>query len=156
MFNVTTSKFTRAWEVGTDEFTEAGGVVVSDGFGVTEGFQYGIGLNDLFLEGTDLLAAFRLLLFGRCLLGCTDDGKVWDNLLGVFGFTGSGFTGDKHGLIFTILNHVSVSFICDGEKMGWHFVTSFTHVTFDDGFSVDGESLVGVDDDTEETRISLK
>merc|ERR1719462_401040 len=39
-------------ELDTDELTESGGVVVTDGLGVTVGLQGRIGLNDLFLEGT--------------------------------------------------------------------------------------------------------
>merc|ERR1719447_2207878 len=43
-------------EVDTDELTEAGGVVVTDGFGVTVGLQGRVGLDNLLLEGTGVLA----------------------------------------------------------------------------------------------------
>ena len=37
-----------------------------------------------------------------------------------------------------------------------HLVTSLAHVVLDDGLGVDGQTLVGVDDDAEKTGIGLK
>merc|ERR1719173_211695 len=39
-------------KVDTDELTESGGVVVTDGLGVTVGLQGRVGLDNLLLEGT--------------------------------------------------------------------------------------------------------
>merc|ERR1712212_1366832 len=50
-------------EVDTDEFTESGGVVVTDGLGVTVGLKRRVGLNNLLLERT------RVLTLGSLRLG---------------------------------------------------------------------------------------
>lgn len=52
MLDITTSQLARSREVSSDEFSESRGVVVTDGFGVTEGFQDRVGLNNLFFQGS--------------------------------------------------------------------------------------------------------
>merc|ERR1712055_559186 len=51
-------------EVNTDEFTESGGVVVTDGLGVTVGLKRRIGLDNLLLERTGVRALGSLGLGG--------------------------------------------------------------------------------------------
>uniref|UniRef100_A0A914LMQ8 Uncharacterized protein n=1 Tax=Meloidogyne incognita TaxID=6306 RepID=A0A914LMQ8_MELIC len=66
-----------------------------------------------------------------CLLCCTDDSKVRDNLLGVLSFTGTRFTGDQHRLVFAILDHVTISFISNREQMRGHFISSLADIRLD-------------------------
>lgn len=61
---------------------------------LTKGFQYRIGLYNLVFKGNGVLLLFALT--------GSDGGKVGDNLLGVFGLSGSGFSSNQHGLIFTV------------------------------------------------------
>ena len=154
MFNIARSDTTLLGEVDSDELSETRRVVVSDSLGITEGFQDRIGLDNLVFKGNLLL--LRFTVSSAFILAGTDGGKVGNNLLCVLSLTGSRFTSNQHRLVFTILDHVTVSFIGDGEEMGWHLRTTFAHVVLDDRFSVDRKSLVGVDDNTEETRVGLK
>jgi hypothetical protein len=51
--------------------------------------------------------------------------------------------------------HVGVGVVSDREQMRWHLSTSFTTVRVDNGLCVDWQTTVGVDDDTEQTRVCL-
>ena len=160
MFNIARSDTTSTVEVDSNELSETGRVVVTDSLGVTEGFQDRVGLDDLIFKSNSLFSSVSSRLFaGKLislfLLTSTNGGEVGNDLFGVFGLTGSRFTSNQHGLIFVILKHVTVGFVRDGEKMGWHLSTTLTHVHSSDRVGVDGKSLVGVDDDTEETRVGL-
>ena len=154
MFNIARSDTTSTVEVDSDEFTETRRVVVTDSLGVTESFQDRVGLDDLVFEGDGFLLG--LIIGSSCLsLASTDGGEIGNNLLGVFGLTGSRFSSNQHRLVFAVLKHITIGFVRDGEKMGWHLSTTLAHVHSSDGVGVDGKSLVGVDDDTEETRVGL-
>lgn len=59
-------------------------------------------------------------------------------------------------LVLTILQHVMVSVVSNREDMRWHFISSLALVAINDSLGVDWESLVGVDSDTEESRVGLK
>ncbi len=50
MFDITTSQFSFAAEMDSDEFPETTAVVVSHSFRVTECFQHGIRLHDLIFQ----------------------------------------------------------------------------------------------------------
>ena len=68
---------------------ETGRVVVTGGLGITIGLQDWIGGDDLVLQ-TWFVGIFNLaLLFANT---GSDKGKVLDDLLGVFGFTGTRLT----------------------------------------------------------------
>jgi len=53
------------------------------------------------------------------------------------------------------LAHVLVSTVADGEEMRGHLITPLAHVDLDGTVGVDGVTLVGVDGDTEETRVGV-
>jgi len=76
--------------------------------------------------------------------------------LGVLSLSGTGLSGNEHGLILLVHDHVSVCLIGGGEQVRRHLVTSLAHVVLDDGLGVDGQTLVGVDDDAEKTGVGLK
>lgn len=73
-------------------------IVITDGLGITERFQDRIGLDDLIFQRSFLLTRRVFAFLGRG----TDGGKVRDYFLRVFSFSGTRFTGDQHGLIFTV------------------------------------------------------
>ena len=62
---------------------KSGGIVVSDGLGITIRFQNGIGLDNSILQVCFLFSSVSFLLI------CTNDGKVSDDFLGVFSFSGT-------------------------------------------------------------------
>merc|ERR1711874_269196 len=100
--DVTTAELAAGGKVDTDEFTETGGVVVPRGLGVSVGLQDGVGSHNLVLKG-DLLGF---------LLGTSSSsghhGQVGDHLLGVLGLSGTRLTGDQHGVVLLVLEHVPV------------------------------------------------
>lgn len=65
---------------------ETGGVVVTDGLGVTKGFKYRVSLDDLVFQGA-FLGGLLALLAGRA-----HGGEVRDYLLRVLSLTGTRLT----------------------------------------------------------------
>ena len=70
MFDITGCDTTLSIEMDTDEFTETGGIVVTDSFGITKSFQNGIGLDDLIFQG-DLNGDHFMLNFSKSILKIT-------------------------------------------------------------------------------------
>merc|ERR1711963_780420 len=147
--DVTTAELAAGGEVDTDEFTETGGVVIPRGLGVSVGLQDGVGSNNLVLKG-DLLGF---------LLGTSSSsghhGQVGDHLLGVLSFSGTGLTGDQHGVVLLVLEHVPVGALSDGPEMGWALVPPLTKVDLAHPVGVKRVTLVRVDDHDEETRVGV-
>ena len=54
------------------------------------------------------------------------------------------------------LKHTAVGSVCDGKDVRRHFVSPLAFVKLDYFFCVDGKTFVGIDDDTEQTRVRLK
>ncbi len=52
--------------------------------------------------------------------------------------------------------HVGVSVVSDREQMGRHLSTTLSTVLVDNVLGVDRQTTVGVDDNTEQTRVSLQ
>lgn len=52
--------------------------------------------------------------------------------------------------------HVDVSTVRNGEDVWWDFITPLTTVHLGASVGVYGESLVGIDGDTEQARIRLQ
>lgn len=77
-------------------------------------------------------------------------------LLGVLSLSGSRLSGDQHGLILVVLQHVSVGLIGDGEQMRRHFGSALAHEHSRHRLCVDRKAFVGVDHDAEETGVRLK
>merc|ERR1719393_51626 len=98
--DVTTAELSAGSEVDSDELTETRRVVVPRGLGVAVGLQDGVGSHNLVLKG-DLLGF---------LLGTSSSsghhGQVGDHLLGVLGLSGTRLTGDQHGVVLLVLEHV--------------------------------------------------
>ena len=82
-------------EPNTDEFSEAGGVVVPNGLGVAVRLQDWVGLHHLVLQGGLLLLPLLQLLAS---VGA-DEGEVGDDLLGVLGLSSTGLTSDQDRLV---------------------------------------------------------
>ncbi|GMR58681.1 hypothetical protein PMAYCL1PPCAC_28876, partial [Pristionchus mayeri] len=53
------------------------------------------------------------------------------------------------------VHHVAISFVCHCEEMRRNFVATSSLVHLADALRVDGKTLVGIDDDAEETRIRV-
>ena len=85
-------------EPNTDEFSEAGGVVVPNGLGVAVRLQDWVGLHHLVLQGGLLLLPLLQLLAS---VGA-DEGEVGDDLLGVLGLPGPGLASNQNGLILAL------------------------------------------------------
>ena len=64
-------------------------------------------------------------------------------------------TCNQHGLIVTLSQHIVVGIVRNGEDMWGHFRLSLSLVTTDNVVIVDRKPFVGVDGDTEETRVSV-
>ena len=54
------------------------------------------------------------------------------------------------------MKHTAVGSVCDGKDVRRHFVSPLAFVKLDYFFCVDGKTFVGIDDDTEQTRVRLK
>ncbi|KZC14948.1 Cytochrome b5-related protein [Dufourea novaeangliae] len=95
-FDVSTSQFSRWTKVNTNEFTLFNRIVITDGLGITERFQYGVCLYNLILQGTFLL--IRLISF---LSRSTDGSEVRNYFLRILSLSSTRLTSDEHRLIFT-------------------------------------------------------
>merc|ERR1712142_169087 len=82
-------------------------------------------------------------------------GEVLDDLLGVDSLTSTRFTSNQHRLIFSVGQHSLVSSIRDSVQVGWHFSTLAALVGVDDVWGVYWQHLVGVDSNTEKTRVGV-
>jgi len=126
-----------------DELTEARRVVVLGGLGVTEGLKERVSLQELLLE------------LALSTLGASNGSEVLNDLLGVLSLTSTRLTGDKHRLRLTLAEEIAVGFITDSEGVGSKLIAALAVVELNDLLVVNGEQLVGVDHDAEESRVSI-
>merc|ERR1711970_767160 len=140
-------------EVDTDELTEARGVVVSDGLGVTVGLQGRVGLDNLLLKGTGVLT-LRSLGLGGLGIGAVQ-GVVLQDLLCVLGLSGARLTSNERRLMLALHLKKLESTVSDGVQVRRSIGTSAVSEMGSHNGSVHHQPLVGVDTDTEETRIGV-
>merc|ERR1719323_1571537 len=145
--NVATSQLARGSEVDTDELSETGRVVVPGGLGITIGLKNGVGGHNLVLK-RDLL----LRLLARA---SGDHGKIGDDLLGVLSLSGSRLSSDQHGVVLLVLQHVPVGALSDGPEMRRNLITPLAKIDLADSVGVQRITLVGVDNNHEETRVGV-
>merc|ERR1719208_64450 len=131
----------------TDEFTETGGVVIPGCLGITIGLKNGVGGHNLVLKG-DLL----LRLLARA---SGNHGKIGDDLLGVLSLSSSRLSSDQHGVVLLVLQHVSVGTLSNGPEMRRNLITPLAKIDLADSVSVQRITLVGVDNNHEETRVGM-
>merc|ERR1719494_880230 len=148
--DVTTAELAAGGEVDTDEFTETGGVVVPRGLSVSVGLQDGVGGDNLVLKG-DLLG----VLLSSTASSSGHHGQVGDHLLGVLGLSCTRLTGDQHGVVLLVLEHVPVGALSDGPEMGWALVPPLAKVDLAHPVGVKRVTLVRVDDHDEEARVGV-
>merc|ERR1711970_1616738 len=146
--DVATSQLTRGGEVDTDELTESGGVVVPGGLGVTIRLQDGVG-------GHDLVLKRNLLLFLLASSASGHHGQIGDHLLGVLGLAGTRPSGDQHGVVLGVLEHVPMGALSNGPQVGGTLVPPLTQVDLADPVGIQGVTLVGVHHHREETRVGV-
>merc|ERR1712214_89374 len=133
-------------EPNTDELTKTGGVVIPHSLGITPGLKDRVGLDNLVLK-TRL--TFLLLASG------TNGSKVGNNLLGVLSFASTRLTSNENGLILAIVHHTLVGAFSNTKDMRGAFSPPQTNVHLHGTLGVDGETNVGVDGNTEETRVGV-
>jgi len=146
--NVTTSQLARSSKVNTDELTKTGGVVIPRGLGITIRLQNGVSGNNLVLKG-NLLSISSLLAAGG------HHGQVGDDLLGVFSLSGSRLTSDQHSLILGVVQHASVGSLSNSPQVRGALITPLAQVDLGHPGSVDGVTLVGVDNHHKQTRVGV-
>merc|ERR1719266_2414346 len=144
--DVATRQLAGSVEVDTDELTETGRVVIPGGLGITVGLQNGVGGHNLVLK--------RDLLLGLLATG-GDNGQVGDDLLGVLSLAGTRLSSDQHSLILLVLQHATVGSLSNGPQMGWHLVPPLTKIDLGHPVGVERVTLVGVDNNHEETRVGV-
>merc|ERR550532_63808 len=145
--DVATSQLSGGREMDTDELSETGRVVVPGGLGVTVGLQDGVGGHNLVLKGD--------LLLGLLARAGGDHGKIGDDLLGVLGLAGTGLSGDQHGVVLLVAQHVPVGALSDGPQMGRDLITPLAEVDLAHSVGVERVTLVRVDNNHEETRVGV-
>ncbi len=79
-------------------------------------------------------------------------GEVLDDLLGVFGFSSSGFARNEDTLTFPLLPDLLPCPLSDCKDVGRVLLFSFGPVLGDDSGGVDGEGAIRVEGDQEEPR----
>merc|ERR1739848_809711 len=144
--HVSTRELTTSIEPDTDEFTKSRGVVIPQGLGITPGLQDGVGLDNFVLK-TNL--ALLLLASG------TNGGKVRDDLLGVFSLASTRLTSNENRLVLAIVHHTLVLLLSNTKDMRWALLSPQAHVDRHGTLGVDGEANIGIDGNTEETRIGV-
>merc|ERR1711963_30828 len=144
--HVSTGQLTRGVEMDTDEFTKTGRVIISDSLGITPGLQDRVGGNNLVLK-----RSLSLLPLARG----ADGGKVGDDLLGVLSLSSTRLSSNQDGLVVTSVHHALVGSLSNGKDVGPAFISSLANIQLHSTESVDGESLVRIDSNTEETRVGV-
>merc|ERR1719347_1089834 len=140
-------------EVDTDEFTESGGVVVTDGLGVAISLKRRIGLDNLLLERTGVLALGSLGL-GGLRIGAVQ-GVILEHLLSVLGLSGTRLAGNQRRLMLALHLQKLESTVSDGVQVGRSVGTSAVSEMGSHDGSVHHQPLVRVDTDAEETRVGV-
>merc|ERR1712012_696277 len=144
--HVSSRQLSRSVEVDTDELTKSGGVVISHSLGVTPGLQDRVGGHNLVLK-----RSLSLLPLARG----ADGGEVGDDLLGVLSLSSTRLSSNQDGLVAAGVHHALVSSLSNGEDVRPALIPPLANVQLHGAEGVDGEPLVGVDGDTEETRVGV-
>merc|ERR1719346_395707 len=146
--DVAAGQLTRGGKMDTDEFSETGRVVVPGGLGVTVGLKNGVGSHNLVLKGDLLLGLLAASASG-------DHGKIGDDLLGVLSLSGSRLSGDQHGVVLLVLQHVPVGALSDGPEMGRDLITPLAKIDLAHSVSVKRVTLVRVDHNHEQAGVGV-
>ena len=156
--DITRGELASQTEVDSDELTESRRVVVTSCLGVTKSLHGGIGSDNLILKGSASLESRGVVASIADLAGSAEsgnDGKILDNSLGVDSLASSGLASNQHGLIVSLSQHVVVGVIGNGEDMRRHFRLTLALVAADDVVVIDGQPLVRVDGNAEQTRVGV-
>lgn len=70
--------------------------------------------------------------------------------------TDSAYVRDQHRLVLTILQHIMVGVVTDGENVRWHFTSLLSFEHLNNLLGVDGETTVWVHSNTEKARVGLE
>merc|ERR1711899_532233 len=144
--HVSTRELATSIEPDTDEFTKTRRVVIPNSLSITPGLKYRVGLDNFVLK-----TGFTFLL----LASGANASKVGDNLFGVLSLASTRLTSDENRLVLANIHHTLVGALSNTKDMGWALSPPHTHVDFHGTLCVDGEALVRVDGNTEETRVGV-
>merc|ERR1711881_58859 len=144
--HVSSRQFSSLIEVNTDELSKTGGVVIPDSLGITPGLKDRVSLHNLVLKG-----CFSLLPLARG----ADSGEVRDDLFGVLSLSSTRLSSNENGLVNTRVDHTLVSSLSNGKNVRPALITPLANIELHGTEGVDGETLVGVDGNTEETRVGV-
>merc|ERR1712214_69037 len=133
-------------EPNTDELTKTRGVVIPHSLGITPGLKDRVSLDNLVLK-----TRLTFLL----LSSSTNGGKVGNNLLGVLSFASTRLTSNENGLILAIVHHTLVRAFSNTKDVRGALSPPQTNVHLHGTLGVDGEPHVGVNGNTEETRVGV-
>merc|ERR1719200_86017 len=136
--HVSTRELAACIEPNTDEFTKTRGVVIPHSLGITPGLKDRVSLDNLVLQTS-----------------VTNGGKVGNNLLGVLSFASTRLTSNENGLILAIVHHTLVGAFSNTKDVRGALSPPQTDVHLHGTLGVDGEPHVGVDGNTEETRVGV-
>ena len=131
----------------TDELSKSGRVIVPSSLGIAIGLKNWVGGHNLVLKG-DLL----LRLLARA---SGNHGKIGDDLLGVLGLASTRLSGDQHGIVLLVLQHVAIGSLRNSPQMGRDLIPPLAQVELYGRRGVDRVTLVRVHSHTEQTRVGL-
>merc|ERR1711970_1302096 len=144
--HVGSRQLTGGVEVDTDELSKPRRVIIPHGLGITPSLEDGVGLDDLVLKGSLTLLP---------LSGGADGGEVRDDLLGVLSLSGSRLSCDEDGLVDARVGHALVGGLSHTKDVGPALGPPLANIDLHGAEGVDGETLVRVDGDTEETGVGV-
>merc|ERR1712223_1570710 len=144
--HVSSRQLATSIEPNADELTKTRGVVIPHSLGITPGLKDRVSLDNFVLK-----TRFSFLLLSRG----TNGSKVGNNLLGVLSFASTRLTSNENGLILAIVHHTLVGAFSNTKDMRGAFSPPQTNVHLHGTLGVDGEPHVGVNGNTEETRVGV-
>lgn len=63
---------------------------------------------------------------------------------------------DENALVFSFFAHVDPSSLCNLENMRWVLIPALSAILLDDGIGIQGQMLVWIDCDQEQSRVGLQ
>ena len=81
--------------------------------------------------------------------------KLGDGPLGVLGLASTRFSSNQHSVVLLVLSHVGVGTLSNSPQVRGHPFLFFSKIDLSPFVVVEREALVGVDNNHEQTRVSV-